>query len=118
MDSVTWNNKEFINNYDHGRQYQVVANTTLIYYANMTSYVNSLSSLFADFVLYICVSDELPVSDICRVLQLAWTLPPYGECYNPTEAGGSSDGTGDGTTSVLENISAAGNVLHTQVGLI
>ena len=64
------------------------------------------------------MSDELPLSDIYRVLQLAWTLPPYGECYNPTEAGGSSDGTGDGTTSVLENISAAGNVLHTQVGLI
>ena len=36
VDSVTWNNKEFINNYDHGRQYQVAGIITLIYDANIT----------------------------------------------------------------------------------
>merc|ERR1712179_22601 len=66
VDSLVWNNKEFINNWDHGRQ-----------------------------------------------LQTAMTVQNYGECWNPTEAGGRSDGIDKETKTILTNITAAGNVLNT-----
>jgi hypothetical protein len=53
IDSLTWNGKEFINSWDHGRQ-----------------------------------------------LQTAAFIEKFGECYNPTEAGSSSDGTGPTSSSV------------------
>ena len=68
VDSLVWKDKEFINNWDHGRQ-----------------------------------------------LQVAMTVQDYGECWNPTEAGGRSDGIGKETKSVLTDIMAAGNVLNTTV---
>ena len=46
---------------------------------------------------------------------MAVTIPPYGECYNPTEAGGESDGKGMATKSEIQSIAAAGNVLTTTV---
>ena len=64
VDSLVWNDKEFINNWDHGRQ-----------------------------------------------LQVALTVQDYGECWNPTEAGGRSDGNGKETKSILTDIQAVGNVL-------
>ena len=54
VDSLVWKDKEFINNWDHGRQ-----------------------------------------------LQMAMSVEGYGECWNPTEAGGKSDGTGMETKTVL-----------------
>ena len=66
MDSLVWNNKEFINNWDHGRQ-----------------------------------------------LQSAMTVQNYGECWNPTEAGGRSDGIEKETKSNLTHISAERNILST-----
>jgi len=66
VDSLVWNQKEFINNWDHGRQ-----------------------------------------------LQTAMTVQNYGECWNPTEAGGRSDGIDKDTKSILTNISAIGNTLNT-----
>jgi len=66
VDSLVWNKKEFINNWDHGRQ-----------------------------------------------LQIAMTVQNYGECWNPTEAGGRSDGIDKETRTILKNITAAGNVLNT-----
>ena len=66
VDSLVWNNKEFINNWDHGRQ-----------------------------------------------LQSAMTVQDYGECWNPTEAGGRSDGIEKETKSILKTIHAGGNVLNT-----
>ena len=65
--SLTWKGKEFINNYDHGRE-----------------------------------------------LQSASSYDGFGECFNPTEAGSGHDGTGSGTTSELQALSASGNVLSTQ----
>ena len=41
------------------------------------------------------------------------TLQDYGECWNPTEAGGRSDGIGMETKSILTEIYAGGNVLNT-----
>ena len=64
VDSLVWKDKEFINNWDHGRQ-----------------------------------------------LQSAMTVQNYGECWNPTEAGGRSDGNGKETKSILTDIHAEGNVL-------
>ena len=64
VDSLVWKDKEFINNYDHGRQ-----------------------------------------------LQMAMSIEGYGECWNPTEAGGRSDGTGTETKTILSSIHAEGNVL-------
>ena len=46
---------------------------------------------------------------------MALTVPPYGECWNPTEAGGSADGTGEDTSSVLQSVVASENVLQTVV---
>lgn len=48
-----------------------------------------------------------------RQLQVAWSANGWGECYNPTEAGGSYDGLGGGSTSLLLGQSASGNVLAT-----
>ena len=66
VDSLVWNDKEFINNWDHGRQ-----------------------------------------------LQTAMTVQDYGECWNPTEAGGRSDGIGTETKSILTEIYSAANILST-----
>ena len=49
------------------------------------------------------------------VFQLAITTPPYGECWNPTEAGGRTDFTGDETKSVIQSIDAAENAIKTTV---
>ncbi|MEM9775892.1 MAG: hypothetical protein AAF902_15050 [Chloroflexota bacterium] len=49
-----------------------------------------------------------------RQLQSASSMGGMGECFNPTEAGSSNDGTGPTSTSVLHAISASGNVLSTQ----
>jgi hypothetical protein len=68
IDSVVWNNKEFVNAYDHGRELQMAANTNT-----------------------------------------------YGECYNPTEAGGRDDSNHDNTKTHIQSIQAHGNVLETQV---
>lgn len=38
----------------------------------------------------------------------------WGECFNPTEAGGEYDGTGNTSTSVLQALTASGNHLVTQ----
>ena len=54
VDSVTWNNKEFINNYDHGRQYQVAGIITLIYDANMTSSVSVFLVCLTLFSTFVC----------------------------------------------------------------
>ena len=43
-----------------------------------------------------------------RQLQSAITVQNYGECWNPTEAGGSSDGIGTDTKSILTYIHATG----------
>ncbi len=64
--SLTWNGKEFINSYDHGRE-----------------------------------------------LQSATSFNGWGECFNPTEAGSSQDGTGN-STSFLQYLNATGNYLETQ----
>lgn len=45
-------------------------------------------------------------------IQVALTVNNYGECYNPTESGGSLDGYGPTTTSVLKSFSASGNTLE------
>jgi PKD repeat protein len=65
--SLTWNGKEFINSYDHGRE-----------------------------------------------LQSATSFNGWGECFNPTEAGSSQDGTGNISTSFLQYVNASGNYLETQ----
>lgn len=39
-----------------------------------------------------------------RQIQTAWTVNNYGQCYNPTEAGSSSDGTGPLSSSILLDI--------------
>ncbi len=65
--SLTWNGKEFIDSYDHGRQ-----------------------------------------------LQSACHFDGFGECFNPTEAGSSSDGTGDTSSSLLLNYSSTENSLSTE----
>ncbi|HBX50877.1 MAG TPA: hypothetical protein DEH02_07400 [Bacteroidales bacterium] len=65
--SLTWNGKEFIDSFDHGRQ-----------------------------------------------LQSATSFNGYGECFNPTEAGCSQDGTGNTSTSFLQYLNASGNYLETQ----
>jgi len=66
--SLTWNGKEFINSYDHGRE-----------------------------------------------LQSATSFNGWGECFNPTEAGSSQDGTGNISTSFLQYLNASGNFLETQI---
>jgi len=68
VDSLSWRGKEFINNWDHGRQFQV-----------------------------------------------AMTVQNYGECWNPTEAGGRSDGIGRETKSILTSVHASENILMTSV---
>ncbi len=65
--SLTWNGKEFIDSYDHGRE-----------------------------------------------LQSATSFDGYGECFNPTEAGSSQDGTGNISTSFLQYLNASSNYLETQ----
>ena len=42
-----------------------------------------------------------------------YSLEGYGECWNPTEAGGRSDGTGMDTKTILESVHAGKNVLST-----
>lgn len=71
--SLRWNNMEYIDSADHGRQLQ------------------SASSF-----------------------DLAKPGPFWAECYNPTEAGSRRDGAGDKSTSELEQINAAGNILTTR----
>jgi len=66
IDSLTWNGKEFVNSWDHGRQ-----------------------------------------------IQTALVFDKWGECYNPTEAGGEYDGTSAATHSILNYLSASGNRITT-----
>jgi hypothetical protein len=49
-----------------------------------------------------------------RELQSASSFDGYGECYNPTEAGSASDGTGPSSTSELLSLSASGNRLESR----
>jgi hypothetical protein len=49
-----------------------------------------------------------------RQLQMALSGNNLGECYNPTEAGGSYDELKSTTTSLLQGVSASGNVFQTQ----
>jgi len=49
-----------------------------------------------------------------RQLQSACHFDGHGECYNPTEAGSSADGTGSTSTSFLQALSVSGNKLNTQ----
>jgi hypothetical protein len=48
-----------------------------------------------------------------RELQSASSFDYLGECFNPTEAGSSADGTGATSTSVLKGLEAGGNWLAT-----
>ncbi|XP_046559949.1 uncharacterized protein LOC124268967 [Haliotis rubra] len=66
IDSLVWDNKEFINAWDHGRELQMATNTH-----------------------------------------------PYGECFNPTEAGGRDDSIGPSTKSKIISISSHGSTLKT-----
>ncbi|XP_071087217.1 uncharacterized protein [Haliotis cracherodii] len=66
IDSLVWDNKEFINAWDHGRELQMVVN-----------------------------------------------VHPYGECFNPTEAGGRDDGKRSTTTSKIISVIAQRNILKT-----
>ncbi|MEK7164295.1 MAG: carbohydrate-binding domain-containing protein, partial [Patescibacteria group bacterium] len=50
-----------------------------------------------------------------RELQTAVAFDNWGECYNPTEAGGSYDG--QESTSVLKALNASGNKLTTQTNM-
>ncbi|KAL3852766.1 hypothetical protein ACJMK2_016382 [Sinanodonta woodiana] len=68
IDSVVWNNKEFINSADHGRELQMACNTD-----------------------------------------------HFTECFNPTEAGGRDDWIETTTKTVINHVSAHGQVLHTTV---
>lgn len=52
-----------------------------------------------------------------RELQMATNVHPFGECFNPTEAGAGSDSTGPSTKSRLQAISAKGNNLITRVSI-
>ena len=70
--SLTWNGREFIDSFDHGRQLQSAA------------------------------------SFDCGRPGAFWA-----ECFNPTEAGSRSDGTGATSTSRLLRLQARGNELHT-----
>lgn len=67
IDSLVWNNVQFINMYDHGRELQMAAN-----------------------------------SDV------------FGECYNPTEAGGSSDGKNLNTKTQIQWIHAHNRTLESE----
>lgn len=68
IDSVVWNNREFINAWDHGRELQMAVNTV-----------------------------------------------PFGECFNPTEAGGATDASGPGTTTKIISASSTWDTLTTTV---
>ena len=46
---------------------------------------------------------------------MALTTPYYGECWNPTEAGGSMDYTGMETKSELQYVTLSGSTINTQV---
>ena len=46
---------------------------------------------------------------------MALTTPYYGECWNPTEAGGSMDYTGMTTKSELQYITLSGSSISSQV---
>ncbi|GAB3028690.1 hypothetical protein GCM10027285_08790 [Oleiagrimonas citrea] len=48
-----------------------------------------------------------------RELQSASSFDGLGECFNPTEAGSSKDGTGSSSTSILISAYASGNTLQT-----
>ncbi|ATB39963.1 hypothetical protein CYFUS_005411 [Cystobacter fuscus] len=49
-----------------------------------------------------------------RQLQMALSGNGWGECYNPTEAGGEYDGLNATSTSLLQGVSASGSVYRTQ----
>ena len=51
-----------------------------------------------------------------NVCKLALTVSPYGECWNPTEAGGRDDGRGLDTKAEIRSIYAEGNRMETTVG--
>ncbi|KAL5009904.1 hypothetical protein ScPMuIL_012209 [Solemya velum] len=50
-----------------------------------------------------------------RELQMAINTDTFGECYNPTEAGGRDDGNTMGTKSRSQWVHVAGNVLQSEV---
>ncbi|KAK7114592.1 uncharacterized protein [Littorina saxatilis] len=68
VDSVVFDNTEFINAWDHGRE-----------------------------------------------LQVAMTMLPNGECFNPTEGGGRDDQRGAATTTKIQSISSQNGMLSTTV---
>ena len=43
------------------------------------------------------------------------SVPPYGECFNPTEAGGGTDWRGMDTMSEIKKISTDNNRMETTV---
>ena len=56
----------------------------------------------------------IDIADHGRELQSATSFDGHGEAFNPTEAGSSWDGSGYTSSSVLQGLWTAGNVLATQ----
>ncbi len=76
--------------------------------ASGVRFAGAISSLTYRGVEYIDTADH------GREMQSAIQLDGWGECYNPNEAGSYADGDSFGSTSVLEAMSAQGNVIKTR----
>ncbi|MBI5538395.1 MAG: hypothetical protein HY898_37070 [Deltaproteobacteria bacterium] len=50
-----------------------------------------------------------------RELQIAWSADGFGECFNPTECGSSTDGTGAVSSSALHMYWTSGSLLGSEV---
>lgn len=76
--------------------------------ASGSRFAGAISSLTFRGVQYVNIADH------GREIQSALQLDGLGECFNPTEAGTKADGTSLSSSSVLQAISNANNVLQTQ----
>ena len=82
--------------------------STLTISASSDRFAGAIESLVYRGVQYVDIADH------GRQIQSAIQVDNLGECYNPNEAGSLADGTLPTSSSVLNSISSANNVLTTQ----
>ena len=80
----------------------------LVISASTSQFAGAISSITYRGQQYINTTDH------GRELQSASSFDAFGECFNPTEAGSSANGSGATSSSILQAISTANNVLQTR----
>ena len=80
--------------------------------ASVDRFAGAIDSLTFRGVQYINTYDH------GRELAVALQVDGLGECFNPTEPGSFDDASGPTSSSILQSISNAGNVLSTQTNMV